>query len=233
MSVTVTERNEISQLSLPKKNGGHEIFYPESDGKPMAETDVHRKLMSSLIESLEAFFKDKTDVYITGNIMFYYEEGNPRKSIAPDLMVVKGVHKNPRRVFKLWEEKVPDVVFEISSRGTWRDDLQKKYFLYQEFGVKEYYLFDPEYDYLRDGLVAYHLINGEFEDIKLEEGRVFSPALGLEVVDTGKTLRLFSPEIREFLPTMEELTEQAAKAETLESEIEKLKAELAKLKRQI
>ncbi len=88
--------------------------------------------------------------------------------------------------------------------------------------MKEYYIFDPEYDYLRDGLVAYHLTDGEFQDVEIKEGRIFSPALGLEVVDTGETLRLFNPETKKFLPTMEEM----------ESEIEKLKMELAKLKRQ-
>src|SRR6187399_3008618 len=30
--------------------------YPTSDGKPMAETEFHRKLMTALIETLEAWF---------------------------------------------------------------------------------------------------------------------------------------------------------------------------------
>lgn len=29
-----------------------EIFYPESDGKPMAETEFHLKLMSAVIHAL-------------------------------------------------------------------------------------------------------------------------------------------------------------------------------------
>ena len=222
MSVIVEEKPKVTLFSPPQKNGRKEIYYPESDGKPMGETAYHVKLLTNLYQILETFFLDKKDICVIADMMFYYEKGNTRKSIAPDVMVVKGVHKNPRRVFKLWEEAVPAVVFEISSRGTWREDLQKKYLLYQDFGVKEYYIFDPEYDYLRDGLVAHHLIDGQFEDIKLIKGRIYSPALGLEIVDTGATLRLFNPETKEFLPTMEEM----------ESEIEKLKAELAKLKRQ-
>lgn len=222
MSVTVSEKNKVTLFAPPQKNGGKEIYYPESDGKPVAETEIHINTIFNLYGLLRNYFSDKADVAVIADMMFYYEKGNTRKSIAPDVMVVKGVHKNPRRVFKLWEEKTPDVIFEISSRRTWRDDLQKKYFLYQEFGVKEYYIFDPEYDYLRDGLVAYHLKDSKFEDVKIKEGRIFSPALGLEVVDTGETLRLFNPETKKFLPTMEEM----------ESEIEKLKTELAKLKRQ-
>ena len=221
MNLTVANKRE-SLARLPPKNGKQEIFYPESDGKPMGETDYHIKTIMTLHQSLELFFKEISDVRVFSDIMFYYEEGNLRKVIAPDVMVVRGVGKHLRRTFRLWEEKIPEVVFEVSSRGTWKEDFQKKFILYQKLGVKEYYIFDPEYDYLVEPLVAYHLKEEEFKEIKLKRGRVFSPALGLEIVDTGETLRLFNPVTKSFLPTMEEL----------ESEVEKLKAEVAKLKRQ-
>ena len=121
-------------------------------------------------------------------------------------MIVRGVGKHPRRTFNLWEEKIPEIVFEISSRGTWKADFQKKFLIYQQIGVQEYYIFDPEYDQLKtEPLVAYHLKNGVFEEVKVKRGRVFSPALNLEIVDTGETLRLFNPETKKFLPTMQEL----------------------------
>lgn len=198
----------------------------------MAETDVHVTLIADLLKTLRTHFSRTEDVKVLADIFFYYEEGNPRKSIAPDVMIVSGVGKHSRRTFKLWEERPPDVIFEISSRGTWKEDLQKKFFLYQDFGVKEYYIFDPEYDYLKDEpLVAYHLKNGEFKSVKVKRGRVRSPFLNLDIVDTGKDLRLYNPKTKEFLPTMEELSERATRAEKLESEVEKLKAELAGLKK--
>ncbi|MBA2737709.1 MAG: Uma2 family endonuclease [Pyrinomonadaceae bacterium] len=232
MNLTVAEKRN-SFVSLPDKNGGKEIFYPESDGKPMGETAFHVDVILTLFQTLKTFFSGQTDIVVIADMMFYYEEGNPRKVIAPDVMVVKGVKNYSRRIFKLWEEKTPDVIFEISSKKTWREDLRKKFTLYQEFGVSEYYIFDPEYNYLKDApFIAYHLEDGEFKAVKLKRGRVFSPALNLEIVDTGETLRLFNTETRKFLPTMEELTSRAEKVESLESEVEKLKAELAKLKRQ-
>ena len=232
MNVTVAE-NIKTPITLPKSNGKKEVYYPESDGKPMAETGIHVNLILELFQTLKTFFRQNNETAIIADMMFYYEEGNPRKCIAPDVMVVRGVGNHLRRTFKLWEEKSPDVVFEISSRATWRADLQKKFFLYETIGVKEYYIFDPEYDYLKDEpLVAFHLKDGKFEELKIKRGRVFSPALGLEIVDTGETLRLFNPETKSFLPTMEELASKAKKVENLESEVEKLKAELAKLKRQ-
>jgi len=232
MNLTVAEKKE-SLVVLPHNNGKKKIYYPESDGKPMGETAFHVNLILTLYQTLKTFFGGQTNVVVIADMMFYYEEGNPRKVIAPDVMVVKGVKNYSRRVFKLWEEKTPDVIFEISSKKTWREDLQKKFTLYQEFGVSEYYIFDPEYNYLKDEpLIAYHFKDGEFKEVKVKRGKVFSYALNLEIVDTGETLRLFNPETGKFLPTVEELADEANKVESLESEVEKLKAELAKLKRQ-
>ena len=198
----------------------------------MGETDWHIILITELFNTLRTYFQQESKTKVFADMMFYYEEDNPQKCISPDVMVVKGVDKHLRRVFKLWEENVPEVVFEISSRKTWRDDLQKKFFLYQKLGVKEYYIFDPEYKCLPETLLAYHLKGSVFKPIKVKKNRVFSPSLNLEIVDTGKTLRLYNPETHSFLPTMEELTEQVADVESLKSEVEKLKAELAKLKEQ-
>lgn len=231
MNVTVAEKTK-TLINLPKTNGKQEIYYPETDGKPMGETDFHIILINELFQILKNYLKNEKDVRVFSDIMFYYEEGNPNKVVAPDLMIVKGIGKHLRRTFKLWEEKSPDVIIEISSRTTWKEDFQKKFILYQTIGVKEYYIFDPEYKYLAEPLVAYHLKNGEFQEVKLKRGRVFSPALGLEIVDTGETLRLFNPKTKSFLPTMVELEKEASKVEKLQSEVEKLKAELAKLKRQ-
>ncbi len=76
------------------------IFYPESDGKPMAETDKHRDLMTDFIQMLKQHFENVNDVYVSGNLFLYYEEGNPRKVIAPDVFVVFGVEKNSGALFK-------------------------------------------------------------------------------------------------------------------------------------
>lgn len=227
MSLTVAEK-EILTTTAPTGNGGREIYYPESDGKPMGETAFHVNVITHLYQTLRYFFSEENNVVVIADMMFYFEEGNPQKVIAPDVMVVKGVANYPRRTFQLWNEKAPDVVFEISSRGTWKEDIRKKYLLYQAIGVKEYYIFDPEYDYLKDEpLVAYHLIEGVFKKMSVEQGRISSPALGLEIVDTGETLRLFDVDKQRFVPTAQELS---VRNEELGAENEELRRELAKLK---
>ncbi len=206
---------------LKFKNCKEEIFYPESEGKPTGETDFHIQTITYLYQALSAFFASRSDVKVLADIMFYYEESNPRKVFSPDVMVVKGVGNHPRRSYKLWEEnQFPQVIFEISSRSTWGEDLNKKWMLYQQFGVKEYYIFDPEYDYLPEPLVAYRLKKGELKQVTVKNHRIFSEELGLEIVDTGAGVRLFNPQTKEFLHNLSEA----------ETEINRLREEIKQLK---
>src|SRR5262245_49441202 len=96
-----------------------EIQYPTSDGKPMAETDIHRDVMVETIEILRGFFADQTNVYVSGNLLVYYVERQPRKHRSPDVFVVWGVPKHDRLNYKIWEEgQAPQLVIEITSKST-------------------------------------------------------------------------------------------------------------------
>src|SRR5262245_54477245 len=129
------------------------VVYPESDGKPMGETDVHIDALIYLREALKDYFRDTPQVYVAGNTLLYYEESNPAACVAPDIFVVQGVIKRDRRVYKLWEEgQAPAVVFEITSRSTRLEDLGTKRALYAMLGVPEYFLYDPLGEYLQPPL---------------------------------------------------------------------------------
>lgn len=208
-------------MSLRKEDQLFTIDYPESDGEPMAETGVHYRLMTDLRFELEQFFRDDADVYVSGNILLYYVEGNPKKRVAPDVLVARAVRKGDRRVYKLWEEgHAPDVVFEVSSRQTWREDLNTKWRLYEDLGVKEYFIFDPEYDYLVEPLIAWRLESGRYEAVEVIEGAVKSEVLDLELVNTGETLRLRNLVTGQFLRTPLELVEET---DRLRLEVEQLR----------
>ena len=212
--------------TFPHSFGG-EIYYPESDGEPMAETDKHRKLILGLISLLEVFFAERADVYVTGNIMFYYVEGDPTEVISPDVMVCFGVPKGDRTSYKTWEESdvIPSVIIEIASRGTWRKDRVEKLELYQMLGVEEYYIFNPQYPKNLPAFMAFRLKEGILDSVAIENGRIKSNILGLELVDTGKTLRLFNPITNDFLRGFEELS---VENNELKAEIERLKQLLQK-----
>ena len=85
----------MSRLSTPGVK--RRITYPTSDGKPMAETDTHRDLMTALIETLKAFYAAEPLVYVSGNLLLCYEEGNRRRHVSPDVFVVRGVRSTNAR----------------------------------------------------------------------------------------------------------------------------------------
>lgn len=103
------------------------VEYPSSDGKPMAENDAQRDAIMYAIDVLKTRFAGREDVYVSGDLLIYYEEGNPRVSIAPDVFVVFGAAKHRRMNYKLWEEpKAPDFVMEVASPSTAEKDLVPK-----------------------------------------------------------------------------------------------------------
>jgi Uma2 family endonuclease len=207
-----------------------ETIYPERDGKPMAETDVHRWLLSDLVFTLDNHFRDQPEVYVSGNLLIYYVEGNSKKRVAPDVFVVCGVSKVQRRIYKLWEEGVmPQFVIELTSRQTWREDLQEKWRLCEQLGVQEYFIFDPEYDYLDDPLVGYRLENGQYASLEAQEQRLRSEVLGLELVDTGETLRLFDPRAGRFLPDAKEAAAAQQRVIELEEELARYRKQFGEL----
>lgn len=214
------------------------VEYPAADGEPMAETDLHIQVMSDLRFTLRDFFRNESDVYVATNLLLYYVEGDSRRRVAPDVFVARGVGNHQRRIYKLWaEQRPPEVVIELSSRQTWREDLQVKWRLYEQLGVSEYFIFDPEYDYLDTPLVGYRLDTAQskqYVPLEVVAGRVHSEALNLDLVDTGATLRLLDPRTGEMLPTPQEEAE-ARRAETearqrAEAEVTQLRAELQRLR---
>jgi Uma2 family endonuclease len=166
----------LAQIGL-----GRGIEYPESDGKPMAETDLHRDEMVEAIEALKQRYRDDAQAYVAGNLLIYYEEGNIHARFAPDVFVVFGAGKRRRRIYKLWEEKRPPAfVLEVTSRGTRREDTRTKKALCAKLGVAEYFLYDPAAEYLKPPLQGFRLVSGQFQPIPPDaEGRVPSKVLGV------------------------------------------------------
>jgi Uma2 family endonuclease len=169
-----------------------DIYYPESDGQPMAETDLHRDEMYDLIQALKSRYRDTPDVYVTGNLFLYYAQGDPRAVVAPDVFLVKGVAKEQRRIYKLWEEgRVPSLVIELTSDSTRDEDLSKKKLCYERLGVEEYFVHDPYQDYLDPALQGFRLVNGRYQRIEPEaDGSLRSLTTGLLLRIEGPRLRL-------------------------------------------
>ena len=92
-----------------------------------------------------------------------------------------------------------------------------------------YYIFDPEQRNPAKAWAAFHLTDGAYQQVEIVNGRVFSPELGLEIVQTGQELRFFNPVTQQFLINNEELEPafRRAEAERQQAEAEVRRAQAA------
>ena len=228
--------------TLPFPSAPTEIadLYPESDGKPMAEMERHFRELLKNFNRLENHFTHIPDVYVLGDMMMYYEEGNPRKSISPDIFVAFGIGKKERRIYKIWEEgKPPDFVLEFSSKGTYRNDLTGKVQLYAEIGIHEYFVYDVDRRYLPAPLLGFRLMGDAYVEIPaLANGGIPSVTLGLEFHVLEDSLGIYNPEAEAWLKTSDERAEdaderanqEATARQKAETEVARLQEELERLK---
>jgi Uma2 family endonuclease len=202
------------------------IDYPTSDGRPMAETDVHRDQMVAQIETLKRRFAADPLIYVSGNLLVFYERGDRLRHLSPDVFVVKGVPNHQRDHYLIWEEgRSLDLVIELTSRSTREEDIDDKFVLYRDkLKVKEYFLFDPYSEYLDPPLKGYRLSRGQYVPIKPLERRLPSKVLNLHLERDGRNLRLYDPVEKKWLLTpQEELFKAQEELAQLRLEIETLK----------
>jgi Uma2 family endonuclease len=210
------------------------VIYPESDGKPMGETGIHSKVIMAIIYFLDTYFEDDPQVYVTGNMFLYYEQGNPGACCCPDVFLSRGIGKEERRTYKVWEEgKPPDLIIELTSKSCRFDDLGTKKAIYQELGVQEYFVFDPLNEYLKPRLMGFRLEEGSYVPMEPSRGRLKSDVTQLEFVIQGQYLRFLDPATGKLVPTYSETMEAERKAKrALKKEEEARKQEEEARKRE-
>ncbi len=213
------------------------LVYPESDGEPMAETGRHVRLLLDMIETIDRLFRDVPDVHVCGNMFLYYEEGNPRKVLSPDVFMVRGVSKKELRTYKTWEQQpYLDFVLELASPSTYAKDFNEKKTIYEQIlRVKEYYIYDP-YHEIRPSFIGFRLVGDVYEEIAFVDGRLPSETLGLELGERDGVLRLYDPGTETWVgPSREHVDEanvRASEAENRASEAENRASEEARARRE-
>src|SRR5205823_11581072 len=152
-----------------------DVEYPESDGRPIGEADLHRYWMNRLYDLLRLRMADQR-AYVGCDLLVYYTEGRPIDFCVPDVFVALGAEPGFRRTFKTWAEgRPPTVVFEVTSASTRREDEVFKPHTYTRMGVEECFLYDPTADYLEPPLIGYRLMGNDRGRIVADErGALFS-----------------------------------------------------------
>ena len=212
-----------------------EIFYPETDGMPLADGEYQLQHFMDIISILKFFF-NSPDIVVSGNTFIYYVEGNPRLWVSPDCYVAFGVSRElmlSNNVYLLWEMgKPPDFVLEIGSRTTARRDQRRKRDLYASLNIGEYWRFDPSGgEHYGEPLVGEQLVDGQYRELDMyheADGSVWghSPTLNLELRWEEGRLNFYDPVSGRKLKNMAETQEARESAET-QVEVERVRAESA------
>ena len=218
------------------------IVYPSADGEPVAETYDHLYAILTTLEVLKQYLSGR-QATVLANQFLYYSQGFPKLRIAPDVMVIFDVAPGGRDNYKIWEEgQVPVVIFEMTSPGTQDQDKSFKKTLYEQLGVKEYWLFDPKGEWLEEKLQGYRLRGDSYEPITDSRSEPLQLRLAIEEKligfyreDTGEKL-LIPDELGEALKQetqARQLAEEQAEQERQRAEQERQRAEQERQQREL
>ena len=204
-------RRHLPPAAAPLRRPSPPVHYPDSDDEPMGESFLHIETSLDAFVVLRAHHADRSDACVGCNNFVYYEEGNPKAVVIPDVLVAYGVPKHSGRlVWKVWEEgKAPDFILEVTSKSTRRIDERDKKELYERLEVTEYWQFDPTGDYL-DPILKGRVLDadGRYRELVLErrDGGLcrLSEVLGLDMRLEDRQLRFFDPKRGECLLSPEE-----------------------------
>lgn len=177
------------------------LVYPVSDGEPLAETFDHLYVLLTTLMVLRHYLAGQQATVLADQYM-YYVEGKPNARVAPDVMVIFNVEPGGRDNYKIWEEgEVPSVVFEMTSEGTQDRDRVFKKNLYEQLGIREYWLYDPKGEWIPERLRGYRLRRDVYEQI--EDGRC--EPLQLRVQIEGNIIGFYREDTGEKLLIPDEL----------------------------
>jgi len=188
------------------------VLFPPGDlwsNEPEVDSDHHRRQMELLIHSIEYYFRERQDFYVTGNLTIYFSpnQRKPEDFRGSDFFFVAGVEKRDRRSWVVWQEdgKYPNVIIEILSHSTAAVDKGLKKQIYQDiFRTPEYFWFNP----YNPEITGFQLMVGHYQPLQPNsDDWLWSQQLGLYLGIHASQLRFFTPE-GQLLTIPDEVVEQ-------------------------
>jgi Uma2 family endonuclease len=175
----------------------------------LAENTKQLRWIVVLYGNLAALFRDAADVFVAADLFWYPVEGEAELRMAPDVLVVFGRPKGDRASYRQWEEGgVPvTVVFEVLSPGNTVAEMAAKLAFYDDHGVEEYYIYDPDNNYLQ-----IFVRRGEVLARVRKVADYVSRRLGIRFDLSGPEMVVYHPDGRHFF-TFEELAVAQFRAE--------------------
>ena len=210
-----------------------QIVYPDSDGQPMADNTIQFRWIAVLYHNLAWLFAENPEVFVAGDLLWYPVVGDNKLRQAPDVMVAFGVSKRDRGSYQQWKENniAPQVVFEILSPGNTLKEMSKKRLFYDNYGVEEYYLYDPQKNDLTGWLRSESLL-----DVIDEMNGWVSPRLGIRFEVWPETLQLYRPDGQlfvDYLEVQKRLNEVQEQLDNVQEQLGNVQEQLGNVQEQL
>ncbi len=135
----VKEKHTIKDYKLLPEGAPYQLIEGELIMTP-SPTTFHQIISANLFKKASKFVDErKGGIVLYSPIDIYLDDENV---FQPDIVFIS---KQRRDIIKDdGIHGVPDMVIEILSPSTAYYDIKKKYKIYEKFGVKEYWIVDPE-----------------------------------------------------------------------------------------
>ena len=189
---TATTRDDLRELNK---------IYPGSDGQPRADSTLQWDWISLIALNFKSIFRDRVDVAVMSDLLWYPVEGQPRICRAPDLYVAFGVANIARLSYLQWRENhvAPTLSTEVRSQSNTDREMEGKRDWYDHFGVDEYYVIEPFYPKNGSPMPfeghahGYLRHQGTLQRLPTLDGHV-SPCSGVRFALSEGGVRLFRPD---------------------------------------
>ena len=195
------------------------VYYPIAPDVLPPEGMLHFVPQSYMQSALEVWL-DNPDTLVASQMFIYYEPGNPRVSVSPDVYIIPNVGNDIRNSYFLWlEPEVPTFAMEVTSPSTHRRDRGFKRDLYESWGVLEYWQYDPHGIHLTPLLQGNRLVDGQYQPIPVDvapDGSqcvAYSQLLQLEFLARREWFRFRDPITGRIIPNRQEAEREIQQAE--------------------
>ncbi len=134
---------------------------------------THQKLIGEIFRIIANHLKENTngEVYIAPSDVYLDDEN----VVQPDIYFVS--NSNLSILTDTGADGAPDMIIELLSPSNAYYDLRAKHQLYEKYGVKEYFIVDPE----DNMVIAYKLNEGRYKELYREYKKIESEELGMTI----------------------------------------------------
>lgn len=133
----------------------------------------HFNIVDTIVAKLKKIVPKKK----SGKVMFAPVDVflGDKNAVQPDIFYIS--NENAHIIHESGIFGSPDLIIEVLSHGNKNADLVKKKAVYEEYGVKEYFIVDPA----DKNVIAYYLENDKYVEQTSLKGKLVSKLLNTEI----------------------------------------------------